>query len=545
MKKILAFILALVMLGSLIIGCTPAEDPKDDPKQTTGSSSNESTGAKEELAVDHFKGTKLKIAVLKKETDTEADYNNKEIIKMVTEATGIETEWIVIDSSVVNDKLATLLMSDDQPDIYLGFFSTNETMFANNLDNFYDLAEEGLLETYAPNVVRDYDAFPMLWTASTQGDGSIRGLVTGGAVAADATGGATAYYNIRTDWLEKAQMEVPTNADELYAVLKYFKENDMDGDGDPDNEIPMSFANGYWETDLMMLAAPFGIAGNYTWQAHDHYKNIKDGEVVGTVNTEGFRAFIEFFHKLYSEGLLDVEGFSQTADQYKAKKTEGVIGVVHSFGSAAEDVDYTPFLWEGKEGITPMISGLPTRFMGQRGNFAISADSDNVEAALWWWNWMSKDAETKNIAQGGSGYFTIADDGQVYVNPGYAGVSAVDGIHNYCPVLLPGENAMTPYESRSEQLKMRFDFINKYKDTNMNQEGFPIMYADAEAAEERGFIETELYPYIATFTANAIKDGIDDAGWQKHLDDLESYQYSEWLGMWQDMVDEAASRLED
>ena len=440
MKKILAFILALVMLGSLIVGCTPAADPTDDPKQTTGSSSNESTGM-EELAVDHFKGTTIKIAVLKKEGDTSDDYGAKEIFKMAEEATGIKVEWIVVEPATVQDKLAAMLMSDEQPDAYLGFFATNEQVLANNLEKFYDLSEEGLMETYAPKVKADYDSFPTLWQSVTWGDGSIRGLVTGGSVPATPGTGGTSFHVINEEWLKKAGKEVPTTADELYEVLKYFKENDMDGDGDPTNEIPMSFANGYSQADLMMYAANFGIAGNYTWQAHDHYKNIKDGKVVSTLDTENYRAFLEFFHKLYSEGLLDQTGFSQTADQYNAKLKEKIVGVYNTYSTGLGN-GYVPFSYEGLEGVKPMISGFTNRFMGLRSNFNITADSENVEATLWWWNWLHKDAETKIIAKSGPDSFYKGEDGKNYINTdvttaeGYS--EYVVGMSNFCPVMLPG-----------------------------------------------------------------------------------------------------------
>ena len=37
---------------------------------------------------------------------------------------------------------------------------------------------------------------------------------------------------------------MPTTLDELYNVLLAFKENDANGDGDPNNEIPFDFAAG-------------------------------------------------------------------------------------------------------------------------------------------------------------------------------------------------------------------------------------------------------------------------------------------------------------
>lgn len=551
MKRTIALLLCLVMCIGLV-ACAPSntEQTTTSTTQATTQVTTEAptTTEPEELAVDHFKGTKLTIAVAKKSTDTTTDWNVKEIFQLATEATGIEVEWILVDSTVIKEKFATMLMSNDPPDVFLGF-GNDETTFLNNPDAFYDLSEEGLLETYAPNIVRDYDKYPAAWTSITFGDGSIRGLVTGGLNGSSAISGMSATHIINQEWLDKANLEIPTTAEELYNVLKYFKEHDMDGDGDPNNEIPMSFCVGNSEGELMMLAGPFGIAGNYTWQAKDHYKNIKDGKVVSTVDTANYRAFIEFFSKLYSEGLLDMEGFSQTKDQYNAKRTSKTVGVCMALtGKGLLDNGYVPFLYQGMEGVTPMLSGYPYRFTGQRNSFAISADSENVEAALWWWNWLSKDTETKLIAFAGSEYFIKKDDGTFWSNPEFTEkglVNTVTGMQDWSPLRTPDDNVVADPASKTAIGIIREEFLLNYVYTeHANQESFPIMYSsDAAAEEERGMIETELFTYIASFTAEAISKGLDDAKWEQHLSDLKAYRYYDWLGLYQDLVDEAAARV--
>ena len=52
-----------------------------------------------------------------------------------------------------------------------------------------------------------------------------------------------------------------------------------------------------------------------------------------------------------------------------------------------------------------------------------------------------------------------------------------------------------------------------------------------------------LFTYIASFTAEAISKGLDDAKWEQHLSDLKAYRYYDWLGLYQDLIDEAAARV--
>lgn len=60
---------------------------------------------------------------------------------------------------------------------------------------------------------------------------------------------------MNTAWLAKAGMEVPTTSDELHEVLTYFRDNDMNGNGNINDEVPM-FINaedgGYASLPAMM-----------------------------------------------------------------------------------------------------------------------------------------------------------------------------------------------------------------------------------------------------------------------------------------------------
>ena len=548
-NKVVALMLSIVMAASVMAGCgsnenevaSTSESASGQEEQEGVSSETESADEEtdpKEIAVDHFAGTTIEIAVVKKADDTCNDWNEKEIFKLAEEATGIHVEWTLIDASASTDKIAVMLMGDDQPDVYMG--ALDENTLASNLDLFYDLSEEGLLETWAPKVVEDYNSVENAWGAIKWADGSIRSLITGG-LGSDLGSYIASPLVINTEWLAKIGKDVPTTADELYEVLVAFRDGDMDGDGDTTNEIPLTFCNGNWEGDLMMHANAFGIGGNSSWRPETHYKNIEDGKVVSTVDTDNYRAFLEFYHKLYAEGLLDAEGFSQTSDQYSAKRTEKVVGVMGSFVKLMDE-GYVPFIYQGIDGVEPKLTGLVDAFEGGRTNFCITADSENVEAVLHWWNWLSKDQETKNIAYSGSERFEVVD-GNYYVKSelpeGYT--VATYGMHNYGPAFLPGENAVTNPANNAPALAARLKFVEENIQL-INQEGFPVAYADASAAEERAFMETELFAYIQTFTANAIVNGVTDASWEQHLNDLKTVQYYDWLQWYQDFVDEVRSR---
>lgn len=543
-NKVVALALSIMMAASMLTGCGSDKEPvasssseslSSQEKQSveTSTSGAEKETEPKEIAVDHFAGTTLKIVAVKRSGDTCNDWNEKEIFQLAEEATGIHVEWTLIDPTVSSDKIAVMLMGNDQPDVYIG--ALDESILATNLDLFYDLSEEGLLETYAPKVVETYDANEYAWDAITWYDGSIRTLLTGGMGGDDTFASPLA---INTDWLQKIGKDVPTTADELYEVLVAFRDGDMDDDGDTTDEIPLSFCNGFWDGDIMMHANAFGIASNNMDATEDHYKSLKDGKVVSTVDTDNYRAFLEFYHKLYAEGLLDPEGFSQTSDQYKAKRNEKNVGVLLVYSSVLGN-SYEPFIYQGMAGVEPQLSGLVGRFMAERTSFAITAESENVEAVLHWWNWMHKDEETISIAWGGSDFF-YEENGEYYINEntpeGYN--AAISGIKSHSPAFNTGGRAGYKERTGSSAIRMQFYTDNIHL---VPTEGFPVYFGEPADAEERAFIEAELFTYIQTFTADAIVNGVTDASWEQHLEDLKVAQYYDWLQWYQDYVDNAPS----
>jgi len=530
-KRVLALVLSLLMLVSALAGCgaeTQAPEETKEPAEQVGSSTP--AAEDEAIPVDYFAGETIQIMVKKKPEDTCMDWNQKEIIQVVEEATGIHVEWVLLEASAAAEQVAATLLSNDKPDAYI--YAIDETTLLNNADLFYDLSEEGLLQKWAPNVYADMEAMD-LWATVRFTDGSIRGLNTGTQFA-DASSWAASPLVINQEWLDKLGMDVPTNAEEFYNVLVAFRDNDMDGDGDPTNEIPLTFCNGFWEGDLLMQANAFGIGGNATWQAKDAYKNIKDGKVISTVDTDNYRAFLEFYHKLAEEGLLDLEGFSQTADQYNAKRQSGSTGCFTSFMQLM-DQGYTPFIYQAIEGVEPQMTGLVNRYNGLRSNFVISADSDKVEVVLHWWNYMSSTTELKLMAEG-QPYEEI--DGVYYWLPYAEGAQdkATTALHNFGPMLRLEEQMVKADDKLAANLLARTKFVEANKDL-LNQEGFPVAYYYPEKEEERGFLEVELFSYIGNFTAQAIVNGVTDESWEQHLKDLETMQYYDWLDWYQEFVD--------
>jgi putative aldouronate transport system substrate-binding protein len=137
-------------------------------------------------------------------------------------------------------------------------------------------------------------------------------------------------YAIRKDWLDRLNLAVPTTIDELYTVLKAFKEQDANGNGDPNDEIPLTSCNWWTTVHPMMdsLSAAFGLKVNTM------YRDPQTGKMTyWTEYNDGknFKDYVTTMRKWYSEGLIDPEYVSQKYEACSAKITGDKAGVFFCF----------------------------------------------------------------------------------------------------------------------------------------------------------------------------------------------------------------------
>lgn len=112
---------------------------------------------------------------------------------------------------------------------------------------------------------------------------------------------------VNMKWLNDAGLEVPTTLDEMVEVLRYFRDHDMNGNGDTTDEIPMSITSAFLP---YMFGPAFGLDLVSGYFVND------DGVVeYGAYDSENYKAYLEFLNGLYEEKLLEVEYTTLTRDQ--------------------------------------------------------------------------------------------------------------------------------------------------------------------------------------------------------------------------------------
>ena len=100
---------------------------------------------------------------------------------------------------------------------------------------------------------------------------------------------------MNTKWLETLGLEVPTTTEELYTVLKAFKEGDPNGNGQAD-EYPLVGSAG--------LDPALNLMNAFIYEDGDQHMLVQDGAIDVAYNKEAWREGLRYLNRLYQEELL-------------------------------------------------------------------------------------------------------------------------------------------------------------------------------------------------------------------------------------------------
>ena len=102
------------------------------------------------------------------------------------------------------------------------------------------------------------------------------------------------------------------NADQMTALLSYFRDNDMNGNGDAADERPMSFVYNNWQGNQCDLYGMFGLNDNL------EHRVVVDGKITYTIQDDRFKEATNFIANWVSNGLIDKVSFEQSQDNFLA-----------------------------------------------------------------------------------------------------------------------------------------------------------------------------------------------------------------------------------
>jgi len=480
----------------------------------------------------------ITIAVAQHNSDAVEDFNTKYAIKEANEVTGINIEWIPVQEG--NNEMVATLLDGDLPDVFLGL--VNDTQIMENSSMF--VQTENLIEQYCPNIFATYEEYVDGWrNYLTYPDGHMYGLIANYRAAYGNSLQGTMWIN--KVWLDNLGLEVPTNLAELEVVLAAFRDNDANGNGDATDEIPFDWCQKHYAAKYWEMGYSFGLP---------KYYDIVDGKIEKTVTKDAFRTFLEYYHELCASGLANIEGLTQTEEQYFANLANGKVGVFTGWApytymtDPAQQAQYIPTGPLSADGFTFRVE--PTRLTANRCGFVITSACENVELALQWWDYLSRDQVAAHTARSGpEGLTWELVDGvptsRVYTPEeavafgyeeisGHAGTStfaASMGLTN-CPPLIV--DSLAPVAGSTSQI--RFDAVELYEEY-WTDVSMPKSVVPADAQEEYDFTCEGLTDYIDNFAADSILNGVTDDSWNAFISGLDTYSYDYYIEFHQNKLD--------
>ena len=418
MKRVIATVLVGILLVSCLAGCGKKESNKNSGGPAIGDV---------EVSYPLKEKVTLTMATLENATISAHAENllDTEFGKAWMEQTGVEIE---LETYADSTALHLMYASGELPDIILAPFSR----YSGGLDN---AIRDGVVlpitdyMAYAPDLQAVLDGNEYWKKCATTVDGEIIGFPF---IRGDEKILSPAGLIYRQDYLNAVGMGVPETADDLYKVLKAFKQ-------ELGVEYPMSVSRSWlvsYGLNKGILTSPFGLVNAEWYQV--------DGKIHYGAAEPEYKEVLTFLNKLYKEKLLDNNfstiSFENMGANLMNDKTGVVISALQSgLGNyeAAMENSSTFDLVPGrslvaKKGETPKYGHYD---FALNGFYAVVTPScKNVEAAVQFLNY--------GYTEAGSKLFNFGIEGESF--------TMVDGSPVYTDVIFNNENKWTIQEAMAQ-----------------------------------------------------------------------------------------------
>ena len=307
-------------------------------------------------------------------------FNDCLTFQLLEEKTGCHVEWDHPANGAAQERFNLMIVSGELPDAIVYTWGTVNGGAQSYVDDGVIVDLTPYIETCMPNFSKFMEEHPELKKDIVDDSGHIYSIPY---IRQDKELCVYQGTRIRQDWLDKLNLKAPTTTDELYTVLKAFKTQDPNGNGQAD-EIPMAGVK--FEDNGQ------GV-GNLLWAFGTTYDfHVKDGEVVYGPLTDEFREGLDYIAKLYSEGLIDPDYLSDTRAKMEAKWTQDKVG----FGFGYQPSTYYSSMNDGVRKVAG-IGALKSNADGTNysfnseyirqvstARFAVTSENENVAGTLKW-----------------------------------------------------------------------------------------------------------------------------------------------------------------
>lgn len=502
MKKLLASVLAATVVASSFSAC--------GSKDASSASGGGTDGGSEAISM---------VAIL----NNNIPIDNTDTYLWSLQDGKYQFEVTSFDRSVLNEKVNLMLSTNRYPEV---FIKCTPVLTPTAVDDYGKkgvfIPLNDLIEEHAPNLSKLLDERPVLRDAITSDDGNIYSLPS----IVDETSTTYAQW-INQKWLDNLGLAMPTDMQSFYEVMTAFKEQDANGNGDPNDEIP-----------VMMAIDPAQLAANWTsmlgqkWDKSSNTIEV-DGQLQDVRTCETYKEALSWIAKFYQEGLLDKNIFTQEVSQAQAVgKAADVTGLTggaspltycgaeYSLNFAplspfSDDVSYlNPGATVGALVITDIcqdpakVIEWADQFYGEEGSYRA---------------WMGEEGKNfKWVDDTKTTYEWILPDG---ISVGeMREQTCLQGV-GYIPALCPSS-----YNEGNPDPVSQIAYKGSVIMTESSSEYFPMLTYPSDDLKTVSSVEADVSSYANTYAAKICTGELDlESSWEDYLNQLENMRLSKMI----------------
>lgn len=526
----------MVMAVSLLGGCG-GSDPSSDSPGAGGSSGTEAsfqkTGmpiVKEPIQLTFFTGLAG--------TNGNKPFEERLVYQEMEKQTNIKVNFQLVPFESLTEKRNLALANGDYPDAFFTARVPAADLMRYGKEGVFVQLDK-MLEQYAPNLTALMKKYPALKKALTMPDGHIYSMPT--------------FYDpeflpmligtplwIKQDWLKELKMDEPKTIDEYYQFLKAVKTTDLNRNGKLD-EIPYSGTGIYPLIEQLEGAWGVGTRG----LGHKYVDVDPATDKLRFFRTSpNYKEVLQFINKLYTEGLIDPDIFTQNSKTLYAK------GSNEQLASTINPNPITQFNGSGYVGLGALKGPHGDQLyshikvpMVWPGAFAITNKNKHPEATVRWMDYF--------YSEEGATLFFMGKEGVSYTKHADQTLEFVDKIKNN-PEGLTLDQALTSYVSwmggsypgyvrekwfkGSESLPSAVDAGKKAAPHQVKELWYNFNYTDEET-EFMTTVGSDIHTYITEMEAKFINGTTPFSEWDNYVKKVSGMGVDKYMKVYQTALD--------
>lgn len=471
------------------------------------------------------------------------NFETNTFTKWYEEKTNVHIEWEVIPIQNAEESLNLILNTGEVPDVIMNSPITLSQLMVYGSQGLF-LPLNDLIEEHGTEIKDFLNERPDILDSITAPDGNIYSLPYVNECYHCTMAQKLWVYK---PWLDELGLDIPETTEDLYNVLKAFKEQDPNGNGKND-EIPLAGNKDLWPFPGFLMN-PFIYSEMY----------VENGKIQVPYTKPEWKEGLKFAHRLYKEGLMAKESLTQDQDQLKrlGNQEETILGMAMGYwqgdfmtagGNSGKWLDYVavPPL-KGPNG--NRVSWYQPPVPG-RASFIITKNAKYPEVALRWAEGFYQEEVTLRAEAGELDKdWRWAKEGEIGINGEPAkwvrltSYGEVQNIHwaQRGPLIRTNEFRLSEMINPEQPLeKILYDETKEKYEPYKPDESMivPPLYFNEEQALELAEIEASIESFVEESNARFISGDDDiDSGWDNYLKTLESLKLDRMIEIYQEAYD--------